>query len=170
MMEQKLSDTALESLKSRITKILPDQIRSCVEQLDEDQLWWRPNETSNSVGNLVLHVSGSLRHYLCRSLGGFEYERDRAGEFAERGPVTKQELLATFDEMVSQAAATLEVFDTSRFTAATEEPSYYPYVFDQLIGVLAHLATHTGQIVFVTKMLKEGAVDEIWIKAHKTNR
>ncbi len=169
-MDRKLSDIALESLTSRITGILPAQIRSCVEQLDEDQLWWRPNESSNSVGNLVLHVSGSLRHYLCRSLGGFEYERDRAGEFAERGPVTKQQLLATFDEMVSQAAATLDVFDTSRFTAATEEPSYYPYVFDQLIGVLAHLATHAGQIVFVTKMLKEGAVDEIWIKAHKTQR
>ena len=169
-MEQRLGDLALESLKGRITKILPDQIRSCVEQLDEEQLWWRPNETSNSVGNLVLHVSGSLRHYLCRSLGGFEYDRDRAGEFAERGPMTKPELLAAFDEMVSQAEATLDVFDTSRFTSATEEPSYYPYVIDQLLGVLTHLATHTGQIVFVTKVLKEGAIDEIWIKAHKAQR
>ena len=168
-MERRLAEIALESLTSRITKILPAQIRSCVEELDEEQLWWRPNEASNSVGNLVLHVSGSLRHYLCRSLGGFEYNRDRAGEFAERGPMTKQELLTVFDEMVNQATATLEVFDPSRFTASTDEPSYYPYVFDQLVGVLAHLAVHTDQIVYITKLL-EGSVDEVWIKAHKTAR
>ncbi|PYP89601.1 MAG: hypothetical protein DMF61_02730 [Blastocatellia bacterium AA13] len=169
-MEQRLAELALDSLRSRITEILPAQIRACVEQLDEEQLWWRPNEGSNSVGNLVLHVSGSLRHYLCRSLGGFEYDRDRSGEFAERGPLSKNELIATFDEMVSQAKATLDVFDTSRFTASTEEPSYYPFIFDQLIGVLTHLSAHTGQIIFVAKLMKEGAVDEIWIRAHKLNR
>src|SRR5438552_4022352 len=48
------------------------------QELSEEQLWWRPNEESNSVGNLVLHVRGAVLHFLCRGVGGFEYERDRA--------------------------------------------------------------------------------------------
>jgi len=50
---------ALEALRTRITRVLPAQIRSCIEQLSVEQLWWRPNEKSNSVGNLVLHVGYS---------------------------------------------------------------------------------------------------------------
>src|SRR5436853_1304154 len=110
-----LENVALEALRSRIVRIIPGQIKSCVEELNEEQLWWRPNEQANSVGNLVLHLSGSMRHYLSRGIGGFEYERDRPAEFAERGSMSKEELLATFDETIGQAAQTLQSFDTSRF-------------------------------------------------------
>ncbi|HSB12716.1 MAG TPA: DUF1572 family protein, partial [Blastocatellia bacterium] len=65
-----LNSVALGALHSRITRILPAQIRACVEELTEEQLWWRPNEQANSVGNLVLHLSGSMRHYLSRGVGG----------------------------------------------------------------------------------------------------
>jgi hypothetical protein len=76
---------ALEVLRTRIRNVLPAQIRSCVEQLSEEQLWWRPNEKSYSVGNLVLHVRGAVLHFLCRGVGGLEYERDRSAEFAIAG-------------------------------------------------------------------------------------
>ncbi len=162
-----LSDVALAALRSRITRILPSQIRACVDELTEEQLWWRPNEQTNSVGNLVLHVSGSMRHYLSRGVGGIEYHRDRPAEFAERGPVPKAELLATFDETITQAATTLDSFDSSRFLEPTDEQNYVPTVFDLIFNIAIHLATHTGQIVYVTKMLKEGSLDELWIQAHK---
>ena len=162
-----LSDVALAALRGRITRILPAQIRACVEELTDDQLWWRPNEHTNSVGNLVLHLSGSMRHYLCRGVGGIEYNRDRPAEFAERGPVPKTQLLATFNETISQAEQVLAGFDTSRFVDPSDEPDYVPTLFDTIFNISIHLATHTGQIVYVTKMLKEGSLDELWIKAHK---
>jgi uncharacterized damage-inducible protein DinB len=162
-----LSKTALEAIRSRITRILPAQIRSCVEKLSEEQLWWRPNEQANSVGNLVLHVSGSMRHYLSNRVGGIEYERDRPAEFAERGPLAKQQLLETFDETIRQASQVLDSFDTSRFLDTTDEQDYVPTLFDAIFNIAIHLATHAGQIVYVTKMLKEGSVDELWIRAHR---
>lgn len=162
-----LNDVALGALRSRITLMLPTQIRSCVDELSEEQLWWRPNEQTNSVGNLVLHVSGSMRHYLSRGVGGIEYHRDRPAEFAERGPIPRAQLLATFDETISQAAGILDSFDTSRFLEPTDEQNYVPTVFDLIFNIAIHLATHAGQIVFVTKMLKEGSLDELWIRAHK---
>jgi uncharacterized damage-inducible protein DinB len=162
-----LSNIALEALRSRITRILPSQIRACVEELTEEQLWWRPNEKANSVGNLVLHLSGSMRHYLSRGVGGIDYQRDRPAEFAERGPLPKGQLLATFNETISQATETLESFDTTRFLDTTEEPKYVPTIFDLIFNIAIHMATHAGQVVYITKMLKEGSVDELWIRAHK---
>ncbi|MEK6407601.1 MAG: DUF1572 family protein [Acidobacteriota bacterium] len=164
-----LSNVALEALRGRITRILPAQIRACVEELTEEQLWWRPNEHTNSVGNLVLHLSGSMRHYLSRGVGGLEYERDRPAEFAERGPLPKERLLVTFDETISQATQTLEAFDTSRFLDSSDEQNYVPTIFDVMFNIAIHVATHTGQIVYVTKMLKEGSLDELWVKAHKVH-
>lgn len=162
-----LSQITLEALHKRITRLVPVQIRECIEQLDEEQLWWRPNSQANSVGNLVLHICGSTRHYLSRSLGGIDYTRNRPAEFAERGPVPKAHLLAVFDQTINEAAQVLDRFDTARFSQPTEEPDYYASVFEQLLGIALHLATHAGQIVYVTKMPKEGALDELWIRAHK---
>jgi uncharacterized damage-inducible protein DinB len=163
-----LDQTALESLRRRLTHILPAQIRSCVEELGDEQLWWRPNDKSNSVGNLVLHVSGSMRHYISRGVGGMDYERDRPAEFAERGPVPKQQLLETFDETIRQVGQALDSLDEARLLEPGAEPSYNPTIFDQVFNVAIHVATHTGQIVYVTKMLKEGSLDELWIRVHRS--
>ena len=167
--KENVSQRALVFLQGRITRIFPAQIRECVEQLSEEQLWWRPNEQSNSVGNLVLHLSGSLRHYLSRGIGGIDYTRDRPQEFRERRPLPKQEVLSIFDETIRQAALVLESFDTARFLDASEEPKYYPTLLEQLLGIASHVATHTGQILYITKMLKEGAIDELWIRAHRSD-
>src|SRR5438105_12362086 len=102
-----LATPTLEAIRVRVTQVLPAQIRTAVEKLTEEQIWWRPNEKSNSVGNLVLHLSGSLNLYLNRNIGGIGYERNRDAEFAARGPMPKGELMAIFDDMVSKAEATL---------------------------------------------------------------
>jgi uncharacterized protein DUF1572 len=162
-----LGGVALDALRDRIVRILPAQVKACIEELTDEQLWWRPNEQANSAGNLVLHLSGSMRHYLSNRVGGIQYERDRPAEFAERGPIPKAQLLAIFDETIGQAAQVLDSFDTLRFLDATDEPDYVPTIFDVIFNIAIHLATHTGQIVYVTKMLKEGSVDELWMRAHR---
>ena len=72
-----------------------------------------------------------------------------------------------FNETINQAEQVLNSLDTSRFLDPTDEQDYVPTVFDALFNIAIHLATHAGQIVFVTKMLKEGSLDELWIKAHR---
>ena len=161
-----LSNYALDALRVRITKVMPAQIRSCVEELSEEQIWWRPNEQSNSVGNLVLHVRGAVLHFLCRGIGGREYQRDRPAEFATTS-VSKADLLALLDEMAEEATRTFDALDASRLAEPSTEPTYYSTIFEDLFGIAIHLATHTGQIVYITKMLKEGAIDDLWTKTHR---
>ena len=157
----------LASLRARITKVFPAQIRECLSQLDDEQIWWRPNESSNSIGNLVIHLSGSLNHYLNRGIGGIEYNRDREAEFAERKHIPKGELLMIFDDMVSKADQTFEKITLGRLGDPSPEPKMSTLVVEDLISVATHVANHTGQILWITKMLKEGALDEIWMKTHK---
>ena len=164
--QNSINDVALDALRRRIIKALPNQIRTCIEELSEEQLWWRPNEKSNSVGNLVLHVSGSMQHFLCRAVGGFAYERDRPAEFSERGPMPKTQLLAIFEATITKAALTFDTLTPARLAEPSTEPNFNSIVFEDLLGVAVHLATHTGQIIYITKMLKAGALDEIWMKAH----
>ena len=166
MQSNNVSVFALEALRIRITRVFPAQIRSCVEQLSEEQLWWRPNEQSNSVGTLVLHVRGAVLHFLCRGVGGIDYERDRTAEFAESS-VSKSELLAIFDEMVGKAGQTFEALDASRLEEPSTEPAYYSTILEDLFGVAIHFASHTGQIVYVTKMLREGSINDLWMQTHR---
>lgn len=89
-----LASRTLIFLRSRITGVFPAQIREALSVLDQSQIWWRPNESSNSIGNLVLHLNGSLDLYLNHNMGGIAFERKRAAEFAERRELPKAELLA----------------------------------------------------------------------------
>jgi hypothetical protein len=167
MSHEETLQSALDSLRKRITTVMPAMIRDCLGMLDEEQVWWRPNEQSNSVGNIVLHVSGSLNHYLNRNIGGVPYERDRDAEFGERRPVSKGELLAIFDDMVAKAEETLGAVTIERFGEPSPEPRMSKLVIDEIIGIATHLSNHTGQVVWITKMLRGGEVDEVWIRAHK---
>jgi uncharacterized damage-inducible protein DinB len=159
-------EIALEALRVRITGVLPSQVLTCLDALTDEQIWWRPNEAANSVGNLVLHLTGSLNHYLNRAIGGFPYDRDRAAEFAERRKISKAELRASFEAMVRNAEETLSKLSPTRLLDPSPEPLHNT-IFEDILGVATHLSTHTGQIVWITKMLREGVTQEIWMKAHR---
>ena len=162
-----MNDIALAALRTRITRVYPEQIRASLGALSEEQVWWRPNEKANSVGNLVLHLTGSLNHYLNRNLGHIPYDRDRAAEFAERREIPKAELLAHFDDMVANATRTLDAMPPETLDAPSPEPAMAAVILEDLLNIATHVATHTGQIVWITKMLQEGALDEVWMKTHR---
>lgn len=168
MNDQTLTLT-LDALRSRVTRVLPAEVRECIALLDDEQIWWRPNEQSNSIGNIILHVSGSLNHYLNRNIGGIAYDRDRAAEFAERRNIPKAELLAIFDGMVANAEKTFDAVTLERLGDASPEPKMHKTVMEDLLNVAIHFSNHAGQIVWITKMLRGDAVDEVWMKAHKAH-
>ena len=162
-----LAETILPALEARICRVFPAQIRAAVEALDDDQIWWRPNETSNSIGNLILHLTGSLNHYLNRGYGGLDYTRDRDGEFAERRRIPRAELMAAFEAMVANAEKTFAQLTPARLTESAAEPKLYASTAEELVSIAAHIANHTGQIVWIAKALKDGALSEVWMRTHK---
>lgn len=162
-----MNDVLLAALRTRVIGVFPAQIRAAVEPLTDEQIWMRPNESCNSIGNLILHLAGSLNHFLNRNIGGFPYERDRPAEFAERNPIPKAELMARFDDMVSKATQTFDGLTVARMGDPSPEPTMHTLVVEDLLNVAMHLANHAGQIVWIAKSLHEGATDEVWMRTHR---
>src|SRR6266566_7017509 len=76
---------------------------TCLDSLTAEQVWWRPNEQSNSIGNLLLHLNGNVRQWIVASLGDISNVRDRSAEFAERRQielrVLRDNLAQTLEEI-----------------------------------------------------------------------
>jgi hypothetical protein len=157
---------ALSYLRKRVTSVYPFQVREAVQPLTEEQIWWRPNEASNSIGNLVLHLCGSLNHYLNRNIGGITFQRDRAAEFNERRPIPKAELLAAFDDMVAKAEKTFDGITVARLSDPSPVPAMHDLLIEDLMNFATHVSTHVGQILWIAKMLSGTDLDDLWHKSH----
>ena len=164
-MTGELGRALLDEARERLVKGFPAQVVACVDLLTEEQIWWRANEGSNSVGNLVLHVCGSSRHFLGRALGGSDYVRDRPREFAERGPLPKDFLMRLVRETAEETGRVLERLDPDRLLEVNDRAGE-PFTALSLVQrTTHHWAVHTGQIVYAAKMLQSGAVNELWYKS-----
>src|SRR5262245_22231263 len=98
------------------------KIASAAEAVDDEQVWRRPNESSNSVGNLLLHLSGNVRQWIISGVGGAEDRRDRASEFAARGSVSKAELIEMVKATLEEADAVLAEIEGECAAANSDAP------------------------------------------------
>jgi uncharacterized damage-inducible protein DinB len=124
----------------------------CVEQLSDEDLWWRPNEVSNSIGNLILHLCGNLRQWIVSSISGAEFKRDRDGEFAARGPVSKEELTANLKQTLSEVDRVLESLEPGSLLARLKIQTYDVSTLQAVYHVVEHFGYHLGQILYIYKM------------------
>jgi Protein of unknown function (DUF1572) len=131
------------------------RLRSCVESLTDEQIWWRPNPASNSIGNLLLHLNGNVRQWLVDSFQRQDDHRDRPAEFAASGQISGAELLARLDGTLFQARDVLDRLSTEDLIAEMDIQGYHVYGLDAVYQVVEHFGLHYGQIAYITKMLKD---------------
>jgi len=163
-MNPTLAGIYLQVARSRLVVHQTEQLRACLEALDDGQIWCRPNEGANSIGNLVLHLCGSTRYYIGHVLGGSAYVRERDAEFAERTMIPKTELLQRVNKTIAEADRVLSSFDPGRLLETVDAMGKPTSCAQVILHALIHYAAHVGQIVYATKMLKAGALDDIWRK------
>lgn len=137
-----------------MTDYLP-KIERCLEKLGDREVWWRRGQESNSIGNLILHLSGNVRQWIVSGIGGAPDMRVRQSEFDERSPISRAELLELLRQTLKEADEALGKLEPSailerRIFQGTEE-----IVLDAIFHVVEHFSMHTGQIILLTKMLTE---------------
>lgn len=136
----------------------PVKIRAAVEVLPDDRLWWRPNEYVNSVGNLLLHLSGNVRQWIVSGVGGQPDVRKRNMEFATRGGATAGDMLGGLDATLLEADAVLRALLPSELLERRSIQGRDTTVIEAIYHVVEHFAGHTGQIIWIAKMLAPGAI------------
>ena len=136
----------------------PVKIRAAVEALPHERLWWRPNEQVNSVGNLLLHLSGNVRQWIVSGVGGQPDVRKRTLEFAARGGATAADMLDGLDATLREADAVLRGLLPSELLERRSIQGRDTTVMEAVYHVVEHFAGHTGQIIWIAKMLAPGAI------------
>jgi uncharacterized damage-inducible protein DinB len=138
-----------------------DKIRVCVEQLDAEQLWWRPGPRGNSAGNLLLHLTGCLSQWVLSGLAGEHVERRRPEEFTADRTAGAAELLDGLSAVVARCQAVFRALDAGQLTRPVQVMRYDTDGLGVLLHMMEHTAYHTGQIVQLAKQLlgERGEID-----------
>lgn len=137
----------------RMTENL-SKIAKCLTELDEAEVWLRPNGSSNSVGNLLLHLSGNIRQYIVAGVGGAPDGRRREAEFAATEGLPKARLLEMLSQTVQEAMLVVEQADEALLMASRRIQVYESSCLGHILHVVEHFSYHTGQIAFWVKQLK----------------
>src|SRR4030095_15245366 len=98
-----------EARRLLVEEYLP-KIERCLEKLSDEQVWWRPNPESHSIGNLLLHICGDGRQWIVCGLGTATDQRQRQTEFDQREIIALEELLRTLRTTVSEIDKVLTGF------------------------------------------------------------
>jgi len=111
-----------------------------------------------------MHLAWSNRYYLEQVIGGRDIGRNRDAEFSARGGMTKAEVRATWDEALRVTTETLHGLQPSQLMQTTDRTGKTTTFAQVLLHVSHHNAIHTGQILWVTKMVQPGVIDDIGMK------
>jgi uncharacterized damage-inducible protein DinB len=132
---------------------LRDEVRELAEPLSEKELWTKPVEPGNSVGHLVLHLTGNLNHFVGAQLGGSGFVRDREREFTESNPPAKESLLANLDQAVATFRRVVSGLSAEQLASPHPEPRFGS-VLNALVRLVSHFALHRGQMSYIVRLLK----------------
>ena len=147
-------------LSRRYIQEFREKIGFAIQNLTEEEVWWRPGEENNSVGNLLLHLQGNLSMWVLRGLGGQPFDRNRSAEFLAKNTADRAGLWLGFSCTVDSCVTVLEGLDQEDLSATIEVQNYSVTRLGALLHAVEHLSYHTGQILQIAKQVgSNGGID-----------
>jgi len=148
--DSRIAELYLAAARETLERYLP-RFTSCLGELSQQQIWWRPNAASNSAGNLALHLCGNIRQWIISGLGGAPDIRHRDAEFSERGPMPRRVLVRKLETTVREAVRILRRLRPEALTRRYLIQGFQVTGLHAVSNVAEHFAYHTGQIIYITK-------------------
>ncbi|WP_240793351.1 DinB family protein [Psychrobacillus vulpis] len=149
----KLHENFVQVARKRIEEMIRDTDKA-IAQMEDNALFWTPNEHSNSVAIIIKHLSGNLisRWTDFLTTDGEKHDRDRDGEF-ENTIKSREELLRVWEtgcKLFLQAIDSIEEQHLLQTIYIRNEPHT---VMEAVFRSITHFTYHVGQIVFIAKQL-----------------
>lgn len=151
-MNNEVGKAFLRQAGSHLNEDFMPKIEKCLDVLSEEDVWWRAHETNNSVGNLLLHLSGNVRQWIVSGIGGKPDSRQRPLEFSERNAIPKKIVWSKLQDSVVEASQVLECFPVEQLLEQRKIQGLDQTALQAIFHVVEHFALHTGQIIYVTKL------------------
>jgi uncharacterized damage-inducible protein DinB len=141
------------SLADYFRTMVQKRVHELLEPLSCEQIWQRPFPYGNSIGNLILHLTGNLNYYIGTQIAGTGYIRHRDLEFSDGGK-PKDDILKDFDDAIVMAV------DVVSAQSDGDWPAYYQAEradastrFGQILACAGHAYHHVGQIIYLQREL-----------------
>lgn len=154
-MNEDLAQAFLSQAREHLSEDFMPRLQKCVQELSPQQLWWRPNETCNSVGNLLLHLSGNVRQWIIAGVGGQPDTRRRDEEFAARQGGPADQLMDHLQSTVEEACQVLQSLTAQDLLDSRRIQVYDVSVLSAVFHVVEHFSHHVGQVIYITKFLRD---------------
>ena len=146
-----LSQQFISDSRAFLTQDYMPKIERCLAQLTEEQVWSRGNDPSNSIGNLLLHLTGSSRYWAVEVIGRKPIGRVRQAEFDRREPVPPERLMVDLRAAVSEVDRELAGLSGGALLEVRTSHDEKLTVLWCVYHMVEHFAMHTGQILSMTK-------------------
>jgi hypothetical protein len=139
-----------------------NRIKHCLGQLNDEQVWWRSQPRLNSIGNLILHLCGNLRQWIVAGVGRASDIRNRPAEFAEQGPIPKEELVRRLETIVEEAKRVLASVDARQLAEVRSIQGFDVTGVAAIFDSVPHFRGHTQEIIHVTRLQLGDAYEFAW--------
>ena len=146
--------SVVQSSLSDYYRMIQAKVHELTEPLSLEQLWTQPHPYGNSIGNLILHLTGNLNYYIGAQIGGTGYVRQRPLEFSSTGK-PKAELLGDFDHAIETVLATIAEQSDDDWAAPFfgELESEAQTRFNAFLRCAGHAYHHVGQMIYLQREL-----------------
>jgi Protein of unknown function (DUF1572) len=139
------------------------RIRHCLDQLTDEQIWWRPSESMNSIANLILHLCGNVRQWIVAGLGHAPDVRNRPEEFSDRSQRPRAELLSLLEGTVSEAQRVLAELTAAELLRVRRIQGFEVSGVGAIFDAVPHFRGHVQEIVHLTRMLRGDDYRFAWV-------
>ncbi|MDU0201005.1 DUF1572 family protein [Paenibacillus sp. MAH-36] len=135
-------------------EVIERRIVLVLEQLNDEQVNWRPNESSNSISNLIVHISGNINDRIGKGMNKIPFTRDRDGEF-EVHFISKNDLIENIKTSFHEVKETLMAMDNEGLLQTQKTGNREQTNLEIFIQSATHFSEHMGQILYIAKILKD---------------
>lgn len=139
-----------------------DRVNHCLNQLDDADIWWTPQEPCNSIGIILQHVCGNLRQWVLSGVGGAPDTRNRPKEFVIEEKPPKAVMQKTFNEVLDGVLAVLKDLDPERLSEHHRIQGFDASLLGAIYVAVTHLDIHVGQILYITRLRKGAEYKVFW--------
>ena len=144
-----------------------ERIIHCLDQLEEEHIWYRPDNSVNSIGIILNHLCGNLRQWIISGIGGLEDIRNRPLEFSDSTKLSKTELVNKFQEIIGDSKKTINNFDPGNLLERLRIQGFEESALSAIYGTVNHLELHAGQITYITRLILKSNYKLKWIPETK---
>jgi uncharacterized damage-inducible protein DinB len=139
---------------ARYFRHLGERVEKAATAIPEDRFWTKPFSFGNSIGHLVLHLTGNLNHYIGALVAGTGYVRHREHEFTDPEKYPRDEVLAKFREAVDLVVRTVESQDEAGWTTPVDSQPPIRTRVGLFLVCASHINNHVGQMSYLVQALQ----------------